>query len=748
MIEIVVHGRGGQGGVTLAKLIAGAFYLRGLHVQAFGVYGAERTGAPVEAYVRVDEQEIDVHSAISNPDHVIIVDASLAAPHLADGMRPGGWIVVNMQRGPDALATVFPGRNVATVDATGVASSCGLGTSALPIVNTALLGAAARVLGLSRDEVADALAGAGLGGSNVDAALRAFAGTVTTAEPGEPVEPRAVAREAHLSFLDERVGRRPTVHTGAWASVRPLAHELRALCSDACPAGNDVRGFVGAAAEGDHDRALEIILETSPFPAVCGRVCPAPCVDACNRAALDSAVDVRDIERGLADRAAARAAPRRVEAGDGRGAAVAVVGAGPAGLTAAYHLARLGHAVTLFEASEELGGALRSGIPEYRLPRGVLDREIDVVLAHGIVVHRGAVVDHEELEELARVHAAVIVATGLQIPQDISLLGGRAHVRQALDLLAARPARWDLRGETVVVAGGGTTAVDAARTAVRLGAREVRIAYRRTREQMPAIAEEVEEALEEGVIIDELLAPAAARDRRGRSALTFHRMRLGDPDESGRPRPVPVAGRDAEVQMACDLLLLALGESADLSLLPRSGVPGAEPRLAGESTCAVFTAGDLSDGAGTVAAAIGSGHRAALAVHAALSGAAAPPGPGHAVEQGRGDLAGPGAVRLRSFPPADRQPVDELPAKSRRRSFAEVRRGFVTRPGCDPVTAEASRCFACGRCTGCDLCVAYCPEGVLRRVDSHLPEPDLDYCKGCGLCAVSCPRGVLTTTAV
>ena len=379
MIEFVIHGRGGRGGVTLAKLIAGAYYRRGLHVQAFGIYGAERTGAPVQAYVRVDDCEIDVYGAIATPDHVIIVDPSLVAPAAAAGERLGGWIVVNAGQPPDAFAGVFPGRRVATVDANAIAVAHGLGTQAVPIVNTALLGAVARVLGIEAADVEGALNDAGFGGANVAAARAAFAQVVTTEEPGEIALPVLEEPHASLSFLDERVGARPSTHTGAWASRRPHSRELRPLCSHSCPAGNDVRGFVKAAAAGDDRQALAVLLETSPFPGTCGRVCPAPCMDACNRGALDGAVDVRDIERALADRAA-WPTPQRLSGG----AHVAVVGSGPAGLSAAYHLARLGHPVTVLEAATELGGLLRSGIPAYRLPRPVLEREIGFILGHGV----------------------------------------------------------------------------------------------------------------------------------------------------------------------------------------------------------------------------------------------------------------------------------------------------------------------------------------------------------------------------
>jgi 2-oxoacid:acceptor oxidoreductase gamma subunit (pyruvate/2-ketoisovalerate family) len=762
MIELVIHGRGGRGGVTLAKLIAGAYYRRGLHVQAFGVYGAERMGAPVQAFVRVDEREIVVHNAITTPDHVVVVDASLAAPEVAENMRDGGWVVVNSPHPPEAFAACFPGRNVATVDASAIAADNGLGTRAVPIVNTALLGSVGRVLGLELGDVEGALADAGFGGPNIAAARRAFAGTVTEAEPGEVAAPAPVPPHAHLGFLDERVGRRPTTHTGAWASVRPHTRELLPLCSDACPAGNDVRGFVRAAAAGDDAVALGILLGTSPLPGVCGRVCPAPCMSACNRRELDGAVDVRDIERALADRAPWPRASRGAPCGP-----VAVVGAGPAGLSAAYQLGRLGHPVLLVEASAHLGGVLRSGIPAYRLPRDVLDREIAFVLEHGVTVRTGQRVDRDVLRGLADESCAVLVATGLQAQRDLDLGGDSVSVEQGLDFLAAvQGGRVDLTGEAVVVAGGGTTAMDAARTAMRLGAREVRVVYRRTRGEMPAIAEEVEEALEEGVRVDELVTPVGLGGGEKHGMLACRRMRLGEPDQSGRPRPVPLDGPGSRVELACDRLLLALGQGRDLSLLPPEAQPPRGPfHLRGAST-PVYAAGDFAGGEGTVAAAIGSGRRAALAIHVALAGAdavgrmdaggridaagrmdaaagvpASGPAPGAA-------LAGPDVVHAGAFSRVPGEPVSRLSPRKRRTGFAEVRRGFAEQPGRDAVRAEAARCFVCGLCTGCDTCVVYCPEGVLRRPEGGLPEADYDYCKGCGLCVATCPRGVMFTEAV
>ncbi|MEI6449632.1 MAG: FAD-dependent oxidoreductase [Actinomycetes bacterium] len=747
MMELVIHGRGGRGGVTLAKLIAGAYYRRGLHVQAFGIYGAERTGAPVQAYVRVDEREIDVYGAIATPDHVIIVDPSLVSPAVAAGERSGGWIVINAGRPPETFAGVFPGRRVATVDANAIAVAHGLGTQAVPIVNTALLGAVARVLGIEAADAEGALNDAGFGGANVAAARAAFAQVVATEEPGEIALPVFEEPHASLSFLDERVGARPSTHTGAWASRLPHSRELRPQCSHACPAGNDVRGFVQAAAAGDDGRAFAILLETSPFPGTCGRVCPAPCMDACNRRALDGAVDVRDIERALAG-GAAWPRPQRLSGG----APVAVVGAGPAGLSGAYHLARLGHPVTIIEAAPELGGLLRTGIPEYRLPRAVLEREIAFILDHGVDVHTGRSVDRAGLRRVAREHAAVLVATGRQSLRALDVPGATAGVvEQGLEFLAhTRVDAEDLSGAAVVVVGGGNTAVDAARTAVRLGARDVRVVYRRTRAEMPAVAEEVDEALEEGVVIEELLAPAGLCVRDGRTGLVCRRMVLGEPDESGRPRPTAVDGDEALVEMSCDRLLLAVGQDGDLSLFPPPEASFRGPLSLESASAVVFVCGDLVGGEGTVSAAIGSGRRAALAIHAALAGAEGDAEAAAAAAERPEDapLAGPEAVHLGAFPRIPPEPVSHVAPRLRRRDFAEVRRGFARRSGHDPLTAEASRCFSCGACTGCDLCVIYCPEGVLRHAEGCPPEADYDYCKGCGLCAAACPRGVLFTAAI
>lgn len=318
MIEIAIHGRGGGGGVTLAKLIAGAFFLRENYVQAFGVYGAERSGAPVQAYVRVDEEEITLHGPISAPDHVVIIDPSLIRPEAASGMKADGWVVLNSPDDASAFAADFPGRHIASIDANAIARANQLGSATLPIVNTTVLGAVAKVLDLEFADVEAALALAKFGGPNVTAARAAFEDVRTHVAAGKVAAPTAASTPPPSGFFDAEAGSPPVIHTGEWASRRPSSRELAAVCSDACPAGNDVRRFLDLASRQEYDAALAAILASSPFPGVCGRVCPAPCMSACNRSLLDEAVNVREVERAIAARGVPRCPPRVHAVGTGR----------------------------------------------------------------------------------------------------------------------------------------------------------------------------------------------------------------------------------------------------------------------------------------------------------------------------------------------------------------------------------------------------------------------------------------------
>lgn len=739
MTELTLYGRGGQGGVTLAKLIATAYFLRGRYVQAFGVYAAERSGAPLQAYVRIDDEEITNHNQITQPDGVIVLDRTLISPRILAGLKSNGWIVLNSPDPPDAFADMFAGRVVATVPATAIAVENGLGTRTVPIINTTLLGAVGRVMGLEPPDIEAALAQVKFGGANVIAARRAFEEVRIESLSERPAKSAtrasaAAGRARVASMFDDDVGAMPQIRTGAWATRQPQRRTLTPPCNHACPAGNDVQAFVAAMGRGSYDEALHILLDTSPFPGVCGRVCPAPCMDACNRAQFDEAVNVRELERYAADRGRRpnAAQPHRDER-------IAVIGGGPAGLSAAYHLARLGYPVTLFDAGDEPGGVMRTGIPAYRLPREVLDAEIEHVVRHGVDVKPGRKIRREELLVLTHEFAAVFVATGLQECRTLNL-GRLSHdiVMEGIDFLdRIRRDPHDATlaaGKRVVVIGGGNTAVDAARSALRGGARSVRIVYRRTRAEMPAIREEIDEALEEGISLDELVMPLRLfRDDAG-AMLTCTRMRLGEPDASGRPQPIPDISEGAQFDIRCDRVILALGQTSDLSILPEGSEIHEAGKLLGLTGAPVFAGGDFATNDGTVSAAIGSGRKAAWHIHRTLTGedlfTPEPP------------LATPEAITMHVFSHVPRTRGLMLPPEERRRSFEEVRLGLLDEPCRHPAAIEAQRCFSCGVCNACDRCRVWCPEGILTR-DGDGYRFDYEYCKGCGICATACPRGVI-----
>ncbi len=746
MVEIRIHGRGGQGGVTLAKLVATSRFLTGQSVQAFGLYAAERSGAPVQAFCRFDDAPITNRNLIYEPDHVVVLDPTLIGPGVSTGLKAGGWILLNSGDSPEHFTGLFPHNRVATVDATAIAREYGLGTRSVPIVNTALAGAVARMLSIALEQMLAALEHLGFGGGNVAAASDAFEAMLASDLPARGPDGQGGARVGPAvrapSFLDGAGVDAPTILTGEWASEQPRRSQFVPPCNHVCPAGNDVQGFLHALADDRADDALEILLRTSPFPATCGRVCPAPCMASCNRIQLDGEVNVRALERYAGDRGRVALVPS-----GSRPERVAVVGSGPAGLAAAYHLALLGYGVIVYEGGSQLGGLLRSGIPQFRLPADVLDREIGRILDLGVEVVTGVFVNRERLLALARAHDTVLVATGLQEMRALRLGIGddEEAVEQGIDFLdrVRSGAQERLDGEDVVVVGGGNTAMDAARSAMRLGAESVRVVYRRAREQMPAIREEIDEALEEGVVMDFLTQPVAihrmaqADGDLGERHLLCRRMELRGTDASGRPSPMEVAGSDFSIP--CQRVILALGQSPDLSVFPEGTEIREGAALIGLLETPVFAVGDLATSEGTVAAAIGSGRRAALHIHQTLTGEVVEVGERMRVRSDvdvwHDEVIRAEALRLHLFERAGTDVQGEIGLDRRVTTFDEVHSGLT-----DP--REARRCLSCGVCNECDLCVTYCPEGVLKRVGHDLVF-DYAHCKGCGVCVTECPRNVV-----
>jgi NADPH-dependent glutamate synthase beta subunit-like oxidoreductase len=418
---------------------------------------------------------------------------------------------------------------------------------------------------------------------------------------------------------------------------------------------------------------------------------------------------------------------------------VAVVGGGPAGLAAAYHLARLGYPVMVFDAHDRAGGLLRYGIPPYRLPRTVLDRELAALFAWGITFRGGRRLGTNLLWDEVAVHDAVFLATGLAMPRRLGV-PGEEHPR-VLDGLAflerAQRGAAVALGAHVVVIGGGNTAVDAARTARRHGAAAT-ILYRRTRGEMPAIAAEVEAALEEGVALEAQAVPASIRGATGRLAVAARRTEPGSPDAAGRRVPRTIPG--TEFTLLADTVIAAVGEAADTTPFPAGIFLPEGPAVVAAGCTAlprVFVGGDFATRAGSVAAAVGDGARIARRIHRYLEGEAwaedAPPPIPFA------DL------HLEAVRPVRRARAPRLPAGDRLRGFNEVEGGL------DAAAAprEAARCLHCGACSACDLCWALCPDAAIVR---EVPAPgerlvhyriDLAHCKGCGICAAECPCGAI-----
>lgn len=534
--------------------------------------------------------------------------------------------------------------------------------------------------------------------------------------------------------------------TGTWRSVRPIHVSRLSPCLLGCPAGNPIETFIRRIEEGDIDGALSVIREENPFPGVCGRVCFHPCENLCNRGSLDQPVAIHELERWVADHGTWEPA-----AADDNGKSVAIVGSGPAGLTAAYHLERMGYTVTVFEKERELGGLLRYGIPSYRLPKDVLDREINFLREMGITLITGKAPKESEIADYG--FDAVLMAVGAQGFQDPRLVHQAGEgVWQALEFLKGvnEGGITTLKGKVVVI-GGGNAAIDAARSALRIGA-DVTVAYRRMREDMPAFNEEVEAAIEEGVSFTFLSAPQSVkRDVDGRvTGVGFVRTRAGEMDASGRHKVV-IDPHDT-FSIEAETVILATGEKP--GNLPWAVDVRPDKNLCETNRSNIFVAGDVIGPKRTVAYAIGWGKRAAVAIDGFLQGRevdlkkiSIPGGEGISIRayMGTYDIPEGDAVPFEEvndfyFPEVKRSVARHLPLNQRTTGFGEVLRGLSK----TQALKEASRCFHCGDCVMCDNCLIFCPDvAITRTIDKEGYEIDLDHCKGCGICARECPRGAI-----
>jgi len=539
-----------------------------------------------------------------------------------------------------------------------------------------------------------------------------------------------------------------SLNTGTWRNALPVYQDRPSPCHTACPLGGAIPRWVEKLKKEEYAAAWLELAQNNPLPSVTGRVCHHPCESSCNRTEYDEKLSVKLLERYLGDLALQQGWP--LPAGQAAlNKKVAVVGGGPAGLSAAYQLRRRGYVVEIFEAHPKPGGLLRYGIPEYRLPKAILDGELERLLQLGITIHSGiSLGTADAYSRLRRDYDAVFLAMGAHRPQGLPqfasepglLCDGLAFLHQVNDGRPPAP------GKHLAVIGGGNTAIDAARVAKRLGAADVTLLYRRTQEQMPCQPEEIIEAAEEGVHFLFLAAPLKI-DRQngmGMAKLICQQMRLGEKDASGRPSPEAIA--DAFISLDVDQIINATGATPDLSGLDEGlGITAESVAVddGGQTDVkGIFAGGDLTGGERFVSRAIADGSKAAQSIDLYLRGLA---------PELKGDGAAVTYAELNTFYFAKNPAVRNhtLPAAQRLHNFNEVQQGIAP----EEAAAEAARCFICGRCVLCDNCFYYCPDMAIKRKAQDLNlnlDPDLEgytileqYCKGCGLCVKECPRGAL-----
>ena len=514
--------------------------------------------------------------------------------------------------------------------------------------------------------------------------------------------------------------------SGPVRAQRPVYVDLLPPCNAGCPAGENIQAWLAHIQAGEHERAWRELVSDNPLPAIHGRVCYHPCESVCNRANLDSAVSIHSVERFLGDLALDRGW-RFDSPGPATGRRVLVIGAGPSGLSAAYHLARLGHEVEIRDAGPKAGGMMRYGIPAYRLPRDVLDGELERIAALGVRITSAHRVEDLVAERADGRFDAVFVAVGAHLSKRVEIPARDAGpIVDAVSFLrgVASGERPQV-GRRVAVYGGGNTAMDAARVARRLGAEETLIVYRRTREQMPAHEEEAADAEREGVRINWLRTIAAVDG----PELTVEVMEL---DASGYPQPT---GRFETLE--ADTVILALGQDTDTAFL--RGVPEIEFDRDGtvQVTAAlmtgcrgVFAGGDMVPSERTVTIGVGHGKRAARQIDAWLRDGAT------ATAAAKHPQAGFEKLNLWFFGDAGRKRQPELPPEERVAGFAEVIGGLTP----EQAGFEARRCLSCGNCCECDGCLGACPEdAVIKLGPGHRYRFDYDRCTGCQACFEQCP---------
>jgi len=527
--------------------------------------------------------------------------------------------------------------------------------------------------------------------------------------------------------------------TGSWRYMRPVYSNKLPPCNHSCPANEDIQGYLSLVKQGRFQQAWELIRRSNPFPAVLGRVCDHPCELACNRRRFDEAVVIHNVERFLGDYGLTLPGEEKITAR--REERIAVIGAGPAGLSCAYHLAKMEYRVTVFEALSVPGGMLAAGIPEYRLPKEILAAEISAVERLGIDIQTNVTIGSKQsLDDLlGQGYKAIFIATGAHKSMKLGLSGEEKD--GAVDALSfLREVNLGSRvgvGDKVAVIGGNNVAVNAARVAIRLGAKYVSIICQQSKIDMPSRDEEVKAAEEEGVHIIYLASPNNILGEGRVAGLECIRMRLGKADKGQVPRRIPIKGSEFVIDV--DTVIIAVGRTPDLTLINHeldtspTGTLVVDAGTLATNRPGIFAGGDVTGGRATVARAIGAGMRASVSIDRYIRGER------FEVSREKTPIAGFKDLNLAYFQSSPGAQISRLPVADRIKGFAEVESGFTESVS----VKETERCFSCGVCNSCDNCWLVCPDVAISKKNGEY-EVNYDYCKGCGICKEECPRGAIT----
>lgn len=749
MLEIRGHARGGQGMVTAFEIMAKIFSKLGdFHVQSFPAFGVERTGAPIQAFLRVAKGEILNRTNIYDPNLIVVFDETLInMVPVFDGLQVKGSILLNTEK----PGSEYSGQcsSVFTVPATQISIDKGLGSKSLPIVNAAMIGAIMRILE-GDPEIAKMIVTKEVPANpeaNAESMLLAYQGVlgienkneslidslhiteiedinynfkeILATENGKPIEDFSTPSWVQPMSLNK---------TGNWRVLTPTYITKTPPCTSNCPAGTDVRGFVDLATEKKFDEAFNKIYSRNPFPSICGRVCPHFCEQNCNRKEIDDGLNIGAIERFLGDRQFNRKIEKTPVTRDEK---IAVIGSGPAGLTTALRLVEKGYETTIFEALPYAGGMMRTGIPEFRLPKNVLDSEIDNIKKSGvkIVLNKKVTID-----ELSEDFSAIVAAVGSHIEPSMHIENEELAI-EGISFLRKFKLDGDnagiKKGEVIAVIGGGNTAIDVSRTSLRLGATPT-IYYRRTHNEMPAISHEVEEAIQEGVKFKFLTAPTALnKGSDGKLEMELIEMELGEPDDSGRRRPIAKKGSEQIIKV--DKIITAIGQWYDEYVFNGNKVKPKQGKIEYTTKTPVFCAGDMAWG-GTVTEAIGSGNKTAEEIHAMLRDQL------YSHEDTLPEVVLPNDINFAYYLPSARFEGNVHQPKNLYNDFTEVVEGLTE----TDILSEGGRCLHCGECFSCGNCYNYCPDAAVHIDDTGRIRIDYDYCKGCGICVNECPSSAMS----